>query len=86
MDDGARLKVNLRDQTRSAWWRSRPRRYAVIILGAILLVVIRESLERVSPSAGVAFWLGLQWLLAAAWVICFWLAWRVREDGVLPVR
>jgi hypothetical protein len=65
---------------------SRPVRYAVIIAGALLLVGVREGLERVSPGAGVAFGLGIRWLLALAWVILCVMLWRTWGRDRLPVR
>lgn len=86
MDDGARLRMNLRDRKASLWRISRTARYAVIIAGAILLVAIREGLERVSPGAGVAFGLGLRWLVALGWLICLALLWRHPLKLRIPLR
>jgi hypothetical protein len=89
MDDvsgRASLRMDLRDRKVSAWRRSRPLRYAVVGAGALLLVAVREGLERVSPGAGVAFGLGLRWLLALAWVILCVTAWRIWDRDWLPVR
>ncbi|HST63519.1 MAG TPA: hypothetical protein VLK84_32710 [Longimicrobium sp.] len=87
MDDGARLRVDLRDRKAPAWRRmSRPVRYAVIIAGALLLVAVREGLERVSPGAGVAFGLWIRWLLALAWVFLCVTLWRIWDRDWLPVR
>lgn len=79
------LKTNLRGQTVSAWRRSRPLRYAVVGAGALLLVAVREGLERVSPGAGLAFGLGIRWLLALAWAILCVTAWRIWDRDRLPV-
>jgi hypothetical protein len=91
MDDvreSARLRVNMRKGRAPADRTPMPRvPYVVIILVAVLLLAIRLGLGHVSPAAGVAFGLGLRWLLALGYVTGLVLVWRrVREGSEIPLR
>lgn len=50
------------------------------------LLAVRLALGWVSPGAGLAFELGLRWLVAAGGVIGLALVWRYRRDAEIPVR
>ncbi|HLM69238.1 MAG TPA: hypothetical protein VK358_16990 [Longimicrobium sp.] len=56
------------------------------ILVGVVLLAVRLGLGRISPGAGLAFELGLRWLVAAGGVIGLALVWRYRRDAEIPLR
>lgn len=82
----AQLRVNLMDRKAPVLRVPSVMRVAVIILGAILIGVIEQGLDRVSPGAGDAFGVMLYWLVALSHVTVFVLLWRGWERDSMPLR
>ena len=90
MDDvreRARLRMDVRKGKEA---RRGPRvphvSWPAMILVAGVLLAVRMGLGRISPGAGLAFELGLRWLVAAGGVISLGLIWRYRNDAEIPLR
>lgn len=82
----AQLRVNLMDRKAPVLRVSYVTQVTVIILGAILIGVIQQGLDRVSPGVGVAFGLMLYWLVALSHVTIFVFLWRGWERDWMPLR
>lgn len=57
-------------------WRIPRVRWPVMILVGVVLLAVRVGLGWLSPEAGLAFELGLRWLVAAGWMLGVALIWR----------